>query len=647
MVKIDVDIPAKKLLLLGNEAIARGALEAGVGVATGYPGTPASEIIDTLAALAKKLGIYVEIGVNEKVAVEVAAGASFAGIPSLTVMKYNGLNVASDTVALLSPGNTGRGGLVMVVADDPGGISSDNEQDTRNIAKMLDVPLLEPSDPQEAKEMTKLLFELSAEMGCICQLRTVTRVAHARGTVTLGELKSGQHIANFDEAYNPAMPTLTKYNPNPASLMHLISLDRLKTIREKFESSEFNRYIGPDKPDLLIVVCGIGWVYAQESVRLLKLGDRVGILKIGTVWPLPEKLVRSYLSRVNKVLVVEEMDPFLERNLMEAASDLPADVQRITFYGKRSGHIEPYGELKPDKVIKALSDILGLNYRPRDEAYAKKAADLLNTLVFERGGAFCPGCPHRASFWAIKNALRMDGRDGFVTGDIGCYQQALMGTGFYQLRTCQSMGSAVGVASGLGKLAQFGFNQPVIAVCGDATFYHSAIPALINGVYNRADFTLVVLDNSTTAMTGFQPNPGTGVTVMGDQVKPVTIEAFCQALEIPVEVCDPFDLNSSVQVLLKNIQGDSRPRAIILRRECELTRNHREKSKPYNMSIDSSKCAGYDCGCNRYCYSVFNCPGIIWNEESNSAEIDEAVCSCCGVCVDICPSGAISRTEQL
>ena len=645
MVKIDVDEPGKKVLLLGNEAIARGAIEVGVGVVTGYPGTPASEIIDTLASLAKKLGIYVELGVNEKVAVEVAAGASFAGIPSLTVMKYNGLNVASDTVALLSPGNTGKGGLVMVVADDPGGISSDNEQDTRNIAKMLDVPLLEPSDPQEAKEMTKLLFELSAEMGCICQLRTVTRVAHARGTVTLGELKPGQHIAHFDEAYNPAMPTLTKYNPNPASLMHLISLDRLKTIREKFESSEFNRYIGPDKPDLLIVACGIGWVYAQESVRLLKLGDRVGILKIGTVWPLPEKLVRSYLSRVNKVLVVEEMDPFLERNLMEAASDLPADVPRILFYGKRSGHIEPYGELKPDKVIKALSDIMNLSYQPRDEAYAKKAADLLNTLVFERGGAFCPGCPHRASFWAIKNALRMDGRDGFVTGDIGCYQQALMGTGFYQLRTCQSMGSAAGVASGLGKLGRFGFNQPVIAVCGDATFYHSTIPALINGVYNKSNFTLVVLDNNTTAMTGFQPNPGTGKTAAGEQAQVITIETICKALGVEVEICDPFDLEKSTATLMKQMDGGNLPRVVIMRRECELVRNRREKKKPYQIYVDPVKCAGADCGCNRYCYSVFNCPGLIWNDRAGKAEIDEAICSGCGVCLDVCPHDAICRRE--
>jgi len=646
MLKIDVDSPGKKVLMLGNEAIARGAIEAGIGVVTGYPGTPASEILDVLAAEAKKLGIYAEMSVNEKVAVEVAAGASFAGIPSLTVMKYNGLNVASDTVALLSPGNTGKGGLVMVVADDPGGISSDNEQDTRNIAKMLNIPLLEPSNPHEAKEMTKWLLMLSAEMGSICQMRTVTRVAHARGTVTLGEIKHETYNAYFDEVYRPEMPTLTKYNPNPASLMHLITLERLKLIREKFEQAPFNSFKGPDNPDLVIVASGVGYAYALEAVHLLKLENRVGILKLGTLWPMPEKLVTSCLIKTSRVLVVEEMDPFVERNLMELVPDLPTDLAHINFYGKRSGHIEPYGELKPDKVIKALVDILNLDYRARDLSYAKKANELLDTLVFERGGAFCPGCPHRASFWAIKNALRMDGHDGFVTGDIGCYQQALMGTGFYQLRTCQSMGSGAGVASGLGKLEQFGFKQPVIAVSGDATFYHSTIPALINAVYNQSNFTLIVLDNSTTAMTGFQPNPGTGLNIMGDQAQPVPIENICEALHVPVEVCDPFDLDFAMKSILKNIHEKHGVHVIIMRHECELNRNRRERRKPYRMTVDTSKCVGLDCGCNRYCYNVFNCPGLIWDEEKSAVEIDEAICNGCGFCVDVCTHNAILRSEQ-
>ena len=218
-----------------------------------------------------------------------------------------------------------------------------------------------------------------------------------------------------------------------------------------------------------------------------------------------------------------------------------------------------------------------------------------------------------------------------------------MGTGFYQLRTCQSMGSAAGVASGLGKLGQFGFNQPVIAVCGDSTFYHSTIPALINGVYNQANFTLIVLDNNVTAMTGFQPNPGTGITATGEQTKPITIEAICQSLGLHVEVCDPFDLDNSTKTLLKQMDGGNAPRVVIMRRECELVRNRREKKKPYQIVIDPAKCKGQDCGCNRYCYAVFNCPGLIWDEKAGKAEIDEAICSGCGVCIDVCPHKAISR----
>jgi len=643
MANIEINAPGKTELLLGNEAIARGALEAGIGVATGYPGTPASEIIDTLASIAAKMDIYVELGVNEKIAVEVAAGASFAGIPALTAMKYNGLNVASDAVALLSPGNIGKGGLVLVVADDPGGISSDNEQDTRHFARMLEIPLLEPSTPQEAKDMTRWLFELSVEQGCVCMLRTVTRVSHARGSVVLGQLPGKKHVAFFDEAYNPAMPTLTKYNPNPAGLMHLISLERLKAVSEIFERSPFNAHAGPGKPELLIVACGIGWIYAVEALRLLNLEDRVGILKIGTVFPAPEKLIKQHLGTASRVLVVEEINPYLESTIMEIAANLPAGHPHIDFYGKRSGHIDAFGELKPDSVIKALTEIMGMSYSARDEGYAAKSEEVLNKYVFERGGAFCPGCPHRASFWAIKNALRIDGRGGFVTGDVGCYQQALMGTGFYQLRTCQSMGSAAGVASGLGKLDRFGFDQPVIAVCGDATFYHSTIPALINGVYNRSNFTLVVLDNGATAMTGFQSNPGICKTATGEDAQVITIEAICAALGLKVEICDPFDFAKTTATLLDKMDGRKMPRVVIIRRECELVRYRREKNKPYQVYVDQSKCEGMDCGCNRYCYSVFNCPGLIWNEKTRKAEVDEAICSGCGVCMDVCPRKAISR----
>ncbi|MCJ7791802.1 MAG: indolepyruvate ferredoxin oxidoreductase, partial [Dehalococcoidia bacterium] len=258
MARIEKDAPNAIELLLGDEAIARGALEAGIGVATSYPGTPASEIIGTLGPVSKKMRIYTEWSVNEKVAIEAAAGASFAGIRALTAMKCNGLNAATDAVALIAPGDTGKGGLVLVVADDPGGISTDNEQDTRNIARMVEIPLLEPSSPQEAKDMTKWLFDLSEEHRCICMMRAVTRICHARGAVQLGELPKGKRVAYFDEVYDPYNPTLTNYNPNPATLRHIASLKRLENIRNRFESSSFNLYTGPDNAELLIITCGTG-----------------------------------------------------------------------------------------------------------------------------------------------------------------------------------------------------------------------------------------------------------------------------------------------------------------------------------------------------------------------------------------------------
>lgn len=643
MASIEIDAPNAVQLLLGDEAIARGALEAGIGVATSYPGTPASEIIGTLAPVSKKMGIYTEWCVNEKVAVEAAAGASFAGIRALTAMKCNGLNAAADAVALIAPGDTGKGGLVLVVADDPGGISTDSEQDTRNIAKMLEIPLLEPSSPQEAKDMTKLLFDLSEEYRCICILRAVTRVCHARGTVKLGELPEGKRVAYFDEVYDPHKPTLTQYNPNPATLRHIASLKRLENIRERFESSSLNSYTGPDEAELLIMACGTGWPYSHEAVEVLKLEGKVGILRIGTVFPLPEKFVRKHLNKSQKILIVEEMDPFLERSVMEVVASLPSAEPRPVFYGKRSGHINAYGEMNVDKVISALAQILGLTYTTREAVYAEKAEKVLEGYSFDRGMAFCPGCPHRATFWIINNALRLDGRGGFATGDIGCYQMAFMGTGYFQLRTVQAMGSSAGVASGLGKLAQFGFNQPVLAVCGDSTFFHSAVLGLLNGVYNQSNFTLVVLDNSVTAMTGFQPHPGTGITAMEESTEPVSIEAICRSLGVRVEVCDPFDVDRSTEVLLDLMAEHGSPRVAIMRRECELVRARRESKKRHKVRVDWGKCMGEECGCVRLCTSVFSCPGLIWNMREHKAEIDEAICSGCGVCADICPRGAIIK----
>jgi indolepyruvate ferredoxin oxidoreductase alpha subunit len=642
MANIEIDAPGTNQLFIGNEAIARGALEAGIGFAAAYPGTPSSEILGSLAQVAKKIGIYAEWSINEMVAMEAAAGASFAGIRALAAMKQNGINVVSDFLANLVMSGTGKGGLVLVSCDDPSAISSSNEQDTRPIAKWLDIPLVEPGDFQEAKDMTKWLFDLAEELGTLCILRSVTRIAHARGNVKLGELPVKQHKAHFDQIHDLKNVMPTTFMPLPSSLRHFFLHMKLDKAREKFESSPFNRYVGPDKADLLIITSGSCWLYSQDAIEALKLRDRVGILKLGTLWPLPERFVTEHLNKSDKVLFVEEIDPFLERSVMELAGNFPPNAMRPTFYGKRSGHINAYGELNPDMVIKAISTILGLTYQARDIDYGKKAEALVKSSVPERSMTFCAGCPHRATFWSIKNALKLDGRDGFVTGDIGCYSLALGPAGFFQVRTMHCMGGGAGVANGLGKLGQFGFDQPVIAVVGDSTFYHATIPALINGIYNQSKFILVILDNSATAMTGFQPHPGTGMTAMGEPTKVVSMEALCRSLGAHVEVCDPFDFKDTTNTLLKMMADDGGAKVAIMRRQCELVRAKKEKS-PYKVHVDIEKCIGEDCDCDRLCTRIFLCPGLIWDKKTGKSRIDEVICSGCGVCVDVCPQGAIIR----
>ena len=642
MAGIEIDAPGTSQLFIGNEAIARGALEAGIGFAAAYPGTPSSEIIDSLASIARKMNIYVEWSVNEKVAMEAAAGASFAGIRALAAMKQNGINVISDFLVNLVMSGIGKGGLVLISCDDPSAISSSNEQDTRPIAKWLDIPLVEPGNFQEAKDMTRWLFDLTEEMGTICMLRSVTRIAHARGNVKLGELSKKEQKAYFDQIYDVRKAMPTTFMPVPSSLRHAFLHLKLDKAREKFESSSFNQYVGPDKADLLIITCGSCWLYSQDAVKALKLEDKVGILKLGTLWPLPEKFVEKHLNKSKQILFVEEIDPFLERSVMELVANLPPTSPRPTFYGKRSGHINAYGELNPDLVIKAITGIMGLTYQPRSIDYDKKAEELAKSYVPERSITFCAGCPHRATFWAIKNTLKLDGRDGFVTGDIGCYSLALGPAGFFQARTMHCMGGGTGVANGLGKLGQFGFNQPVLAVVGDSTFYHATIPALINGIYNQSNFILVILDNNATAMTGFQPHPGTGMTAMGEPAKVVSMEALCHSLGARVEVCDPFDLKGTTATLLEMVAEGGGAKVVVMRRECELVRGRKEKH-PYKVYVDPDKCIGEACGCDRLCTRAFLCPGLIWDKKTDKSKIDEVICTGCGVCADICPQGAIIK----
>jgi indolepyruvate ferredoxin oxidoreductase alpha subunit len=635
MSSISQNAPGKTVLLMGNEAIARGALEAGVKVCAAYPGNPSSEIIGTLAKVAEELCLHVEWSINEKVALEVAAAASFAGLRGLCAMKQNGLNVASDFLLNLNLSGC-RGGLVLVVADDPAGISSSNEEDSRIYAKLGDLPLFEPANFQEAKEMTRLAFEISEKVGLPVLIRSVTRVSHARGNVVLDELPQSSPKPRFEPSQRfHALPVLSHHR-----LLH----EKLNQVKQMAEKSPFNFYRGPEKSELMVVTSGSGWMHSLEAVLNLNLKERVGILKLGTTWPLPESFVIEHLKRADQFLFIEEVDPFLENNVKEIYAQNCLALGLKSFFGKASKHVPDVGDLNPELVIYAIQSLIQIPYEPRPADYAQRAHEAAAELIPARALGFCAGCPHRATYWAVKIALALDGRDGFVLGDIGCYALGMGPSGFSLMRTLHAMGSGTGLACGFGQLNRFGLEQPVIAVCGDSTFYHAAMPALANAYYNGSDFLLLLLDNSATAMTGFQPHPGTGETATGREAPVIDLKAICEVFGAHVEVADPFDLAATSETILRLLQEEKGVRVLILKRECALV-SAKHQQKLYRVEVEQEHCLGESCGCNRLCTRLFKCPGLMWDQATGKARIDEAICTGCGVCTEICPASAIKKEK--
>ena len=574
------DAPGKRLFLLGNEAIARGAVEAGVQVAACYPGTPSTEIMEALVEVARDFDIYAEWSVNEKVALEVALAASICGVRAATMMKHVGVNVAHDP--LMTAGYIGaRGGLVLVSADDPGQWSSQTEQDNRYIAEQAYIPVLEPYNAQEAKDMMRDAFRLSEEFGQPFMLRSETRIGHARGDVVLGEIFKVKRQGTFEKNVQKlvAMPGNARRN-------RVLMVERMAKIKEAVDSFPYNQLKLKKGAKLGIIASGISYSYALEAVRWLKMGDKVSWLKIGTPYPLPEKLIRELLGSVPVVVVMEELEPIIETHVKAIAQEAGIAVK---IHGKDV--LPLIGELSIRKVAEALIKLTGAE-PPVDFAAVDNLVKEVAPLLPVRPPTLCAGCPHRATLYAINKACdrikNETGLEPIRPGDIGCYA---MGAS-YPLDaddTAICMGSGFDTANGLARVIK----NPIVGHLGDSTFFHSGIPPMLNAVYNQTRIAMVVMDNLVTAMTGFQPHPGTGRNANSDDVQPIKPEDIARASGVKyVEVIDPLDLSNAIDILEKAIKFPG-PSLVVSRHPCNILelrekRGRGEKIVPYH--VEQEKC---------------------------------------------------------
>jgi indolepyruvate ferredoxin oxidoreductase alpha subunit len=610
------DSPGKRVLLLGNEAIARGVLEAGIGVVTTYPGTPASEIGDSVSEVAEKAGLYMEYSVNEMVAVEVAAGAANCGIRALSAMKHVGLNVAADIVMTLAYVGV-RGGYVMVTGDDPECYSSQNEQDSRFYALLSNLPCLEPSNPQEAKEMTVSAVEISEKLELPLFLRTTTRVNHTRGPVEYGSIVKPNLKGHFIKDMKRLVMVPAFSRPK-----HEVLLKQAAKAKEISEVSPYNR-VFQKGGELGIVSSGSAFNYAVEAANLL--GLNAGFLKLGMTHPLPEKAISEFLRPYNKVVIVEELEPYLEMQVKAIAKD---NAPNVEIHGKMTKPFFPKeGELSTRSVAIGLSKITGervpIDFQKISEKYAEVIRDLPS-----RPPILCAGCPHRASYFIIK---KVGGDEAVCPDDIGCYALGIsppLNVG--DIMIC--MGASVGLAQGINRVT----GKDTIATLGDSTFFHAAIPGLINAVYNSSKIVVAVLDNQTTAMTGHQPHPGTGITGMRTPAPRVLIEKVAEGCGVKyVRVVNPFRIKEATKVLKEALRHPG-PSVVVFRSPCTLM-DLREK-KRRGIKVLPAKITDKCTNCMA-CIKLLGCPAL--GVVDGTARIDEALCTACGLCVSVCPYSAI------
>lgn len=576
-----------KKLMLGNAAVARGAYEAGVKVVSSYPGTPSTEITESMVEYEN---VYVEWAPNEKVAAETAIGASIAGARAMSCMKHVGLNVMADPVFTVSYIGT-NGGLVFCVADDPGMHSSQNEQDSRHYAKAAKIPMLEPSNSAECRDFTKLAFSLSEEYDTPVFIRLSTRVSHSQSLVELQE---------------PQEQTVKEYQKNiqknvmmPANAIgrHVVVEERQKKLEAFAEETKLNS-VEDNGSEVGIITSGVSYTYAKEA-----LGNKVNYLKLGMVYPLPEKLIKDFAKKVKTLYVIEELDGFIE----EFVKSIGIDV-----IGK--DHFTLLGEYSQNSIKRVVL------HEETESLSAKEN-------VPARPPVMCAGCPHRGTFYVLSK-LGLT-----VSGDIGCYTLGAVAP-LKSIDTTICMGASVSAAHGMVKARGKEFSKQLVSVIGDSTFIHSGITGLIDVVYNKGNNTIIILDNSITGMTGHQDNPTTGLTIRKEPTKQVDLEALCHAVGVDrVRIEDPFDLAGFEKAVKEELEADE-PSVIIAQRPCALLKKVKYTG---HCVVDSDKCRGC-----RKCMKL-GCPAIIF--ENGKAHIDETQCNGCGLCPGVCPFGAIEKEE--
>ena len=606
----------KEMLLLGNEAIARGALEAGVSFATCYPGTPSSEIPEQFFAISRETDLYFEYSTNEKVALEVGAAAAISGLRTMVTMKHVGLNVAADPLMTLAYVGV-KGGMVIINADDPSLFSSQNEQDNRYYARLSTLPMLEPTSTQEMKDMTVAAFDLSEELELPVIIRTTTRLNHIRGHVTLGELRPVKAKDTFQK--NPfhfvCVPAVSRN-------LHKLLLEKYDRALEESENSQYNQIIGDGKWG--IVANGVSFNYVSDAVSDLGISDKVSTLRVGFSWPVPKGLCARFLRHVDKVLVVEELEPVNENDLKAIAQE---NGITIPIKGKGVGGLSRLFEYDPGMVRKAIAEYFGIDYQ------APEGLDLSDLPELPgRPPNLCAGCPHRATFYAVKEVY---GADAINPTDIGCYTLGLLPPiSMADMVIC--MGSSVSSSCGFSRAT----DQAVVSFIGDSTFFHSGITGLINAVHNNHKFTLVILDNGTTAMTGHQPHPGVDTGPMGVELTQISLEELVRGCGVKdVHVVSPFKLKKTIESVraAKEFDGVS---VIISKEFCPLfaraTGQHK-KRKPFH--VDQDKCKNH-----RVCINKLACPAMYL--EGEKVEINRDLCIGCTVCAQVCPENAILPLKE-